>query len=154
MDVFHAKVKGRGVKGANNEGIWVYKGSNPALQPFAQEGEEAPGAAGVRFKRFLNVSLMTNRGPLFTAELEEEGVQPKAARSTGLWATDKFGTLHLLLRTGDLIDGRTVRSFQTLEVISGSAAQQRAWSASVPGSIVSRCFFEDGTDAIILLKVP
>lgn len=153
-DVFLGRISGPQVRKSNDQGIWIYQGDAPALNLLAREGSEAVGCNGAVFKSFLSVTLIKGRGPLFTATVSGGSPRVKAGTDTGLWATDLDGALRLLLREGEDIGGRTLKHFDVLEVVPGSPAQQRAWTKAALDHVVMRCFFTDGSQAIVQLVIP
>ncbi|MDB6151943.1 MAG: 3-carboxymuconate cyclase, partial [Chthoniobacteraceae bacterium] len=146
ITAFEASVKGSSIK----TGIWAVKEGGPVYLVAAQ-GAIPPGADGARFKEFQSVSVVEGRGPLFKATLKSARKSP----DEGLWATDSNGTLRLLIRTGDVIDNKTLRTFSILEAVPHSMAQRRAWSVEDPAAtLIYIGYFTDGTSAVLTATIP
>jgi hypothetical protein len=145
LAAFEATVQG--APAGTNQGIWsATTGGNLAL--VARKGDAAPGAEGRRFGRFKSLSVIDAQGPIFTASLAP-------GNETGCWATDSYGNLQLLARTGTVIDGKTIRSFDVLTAVPGSHGQRRAWAETTDGALVLfRARFTDGTQGLITISVP
>ena len=59
-----------------------------------------------------------------------------------------------LFREGDVINGRTLSSFNVLGIVNGSPGQRRAWTESAEPALAWRAFFTDGSSAIVKTTVP
>jgi Bacterial Ig domain len=130
-----------------NTGIWSAIGEDE-LRLVARKGMPAPGADGMLFREFQSLSTVDNFGPFFTACLSPGDIR-------GCWATDSSGALRLLLRTGETIEGRTVRSFHVLTSVRGSEGQRRSWAGTAYGAkVVFRVVFEDAREALITASIP
>jgi hypothetical protein len=70
----------------------------------------------------------------------------------GLWATDSFGALRLLIREGDAIGSSTVKSFTVLSSVPGSPAQTRSFNGG--GSVVVRVTDATMAQHLVLIAVP
>ncbi|MHA3775569.1 DUF7453 family protein [Verrucomicrobiota bacterium sgz303538] len=134
--------------------FWRGNGFNGLL---AREGDPAPGADGALYGSFVSVALPDGAtGPIFVAKLLSAKTGPAgrvtARNDLGLWAADTAGVARLLLREGDLLDGKTIASFVALPVVLSSAAQARSYNDA--GTIAVRVTFSDGSQAIVRLGVP
>jgi hypothetical protein len=59
------------------------------------------------------------------------------------------------MRTGELLEGKTIRSFDVLSTVPGSAGQRRAWADTPYGAVVIfRVYFTDGTQGIATVSIP
>ena len=65
---------------------------------------------------------------------------------------DPTGNLQLLFRTGDVVSGKTVRSFHVLKAVTGSVGVTRSFNDS--GDVIWRAAFTDGTTAIVKTAIP
>lgn len=74
-----------------------------------------------------------------------------AANDVGLWATDSFGALRLLLREGDPIGTAKVKSFIVLPTVRGSAAQRRSFSG---GRVIVKATDTAGAQHLVQVAVP
>jgi hypothetical protein len=152
VDAFPATLSGISTTGANDASLWWWHGGAPALSLLAREGSAAPG--GGRWKSFISLTSIARRGPAFTATLAIDGAAITPANDKGLWAINSAGGLRRLVREGDVINGRTLLTFNVLGVVNGSAGQRRAWSESGDPALAWRAFFTDGTTAIVTTTVP
>jgi 2',3'-cyclic-nucleotide 2'-phosphodiesterase (5'-nucleotidase family) len=149
-----------GIANTNNDGLWHYD-PETGLTLLAREGAQPPeGPAGAQWKSFPSIAAPEgDRGPLFIATMQSRtgtaspgpgGVTE--ANDTGLWALDTFGALRLVLREGDTIGTRTVRSFEVLSNVLGSPGHTR--SVNRGGSVVVRTFDGSGAQYILRIEVP
>jgi hypothetical protein len=146
----------QGASASENAGLWAESGgANPTLQLVARKGSPPPGAAGTKIKAFQSVSVLEGRGPMFTAKLSSAGSRVTAANDQGLWATDSSGALQLIVREGDQVAGKTLRTFKLLDAIPGSPGQRRSWTTSDPAAtLIYLAYFTDSTSAIVTTTVP
>ncbi len=80
-----------------------------------------------------------------------QGVGITTANDVGLWATDYFGDLRLLLREGDAIGSTTVRNFTVLSNVLGSPAQARYNDS---GNVIVKVTDAAGAQHLVLIAVP
>jgi len=142
--------------GRNVVGIWSQtSGDADGLKLGAQRGGAADGVAGATFARFQSLSVVEGTGPLFVADFapNESGASESSAR--GCWAIGSDGAVHLLVRTGESIEGHLLRNFDLLAFVRGSPGQRRAWAsnATIP-SVIYRALFSDGSEAILTATIP
>jgi sugar lactone lactonase YvrE len=137
-------------------GIWSTSGGSLAL--VAQQGTQAPGCAtGVKFLAFTELALdnVNGGGVLFLATLSGTGVT--AANNTAIFCVDNNGTLQLVVRTGDVIGGKTITAlaFLPAETTTNAlvAGQERSFSAST-GDLVYNATFSDKSTAIFNVVFP
>ena len=160
---FRAVVSGPGVDESNDEGIWA--GTVNDLKLVARAGSHAPGTpAGVNFETFFpwNGALQLNvRGQsVFTAFLMGDDVI-FGQNSIGIWATDITGALHLIARTGDLLevlpgDVRTILDLSFVNDGTGNS-DGRASGINDRGQIVFWAKLAGGDEGIFvsnLVAVP
>jgi uncharacterized delta-60 repeat protein len=148
---FPATLKGDGLRGATAQSLW-WQPAGGELGLIAQGGAEPPGVPGGQWKTFTSLALLANRGAIFTATLApgKGGVTP--ATANGVWAADFTGTLHLLFRTGDTIDGKELKSFTLLRAVPGSEGVTRSFNDRA--QIVWRATFAGNETAIVTTEVP
>ncbi len=158
---FIATIKGNplaGITAANDAGIWHR--DNSLLSLVAREGAQpAEAPVGAQWKAFTSLALPEGNGPIFVATMHSKigTVSPgpggiTAANDTGLWATDSFGALRLLLQEGDAIGTSTVQSFVALSSVLGSPAQTLSFNNN--GSILVRATDATGVGHLLLITVP
>ena len=130
-------------------GVWSNVSGN--LAPFAMEGGQAPGCpAGATFAAFSQIVLPNHRGAIFLATLNANAAAG-VTRSTdvGIWATDSSGQLQLIVRTGDILNGKTVTA---LSFAPGSC-QSRNFAPST-GDLVYIATFSDKSSGIFGVDLP
>ncbi len=158
---FLGTVKGGGATTVNNDGLWFQPDFAP-LMLIAREGDEAPAPAspGAKWKSFSSVALAGGEtGPLFTAFLQK-GLQGMAGpggvtsvNDFGLYCTDyNTGEVTELVREGQPLDGKTVKSFSVLKAAAGSAGSSRAFSAQ--HQVVLLVNFTDRSTGIVSITLP
>jgi uncharacterized delta-60 repeat protein len=144
-------------KPTENTGLWAYHTGNAAnsLQLLAREGSEPPGASGTIYASFDSISVLEGRGAVFIARLKSNANIVSAKNDRGCWAVASDGSLRLLCRESEEINGKTVRSFDLLGSVRGSPGQRRAWaSGDATPSLVYRATYTDGSKAILCVAVP
>jgi mono/diheme cytochrome c family protein len=150
---FSATLKGGTVKGLAATTIW-WKPAGGALTLLAQggarPGNDLPPAA--QWKTFPLLAIAANRGPIFTATLVPGKGGVTAATASGVWATDFNDATRLLFRTGDMIGGKTLKSFTLLNASVGSLGVTRSFNNDA--EVVWLATFTDKTTAIIRTTVP
>jgi hypothetical protein len=138
-----------------NIGLWC--NSSGSLTRVAQTGGQAPGCAtGVTFSAFTELALdnvdgaTQQGGTVFLATLIGTGVT--TTNNTGIFAVDDTGTLRLIVRTGDVLNGKTITAlaFLPAETSTGNApvnGQGRGLSPST-GDLIYNATFSDKSTAI------
>lgn len=114
-----------------------------------------PGVGIVRTSRwtsFKSIALPANSGPVFTATLQVGVGSIDATNAFGIWAVNSLGEPQLLIREGDLLGTRTIRTLTVLNRIAGSPAQTRSYNSA--GVLVVRATFTDDTQAILSVALP
>jgi hypothetical protein len=146
---------------ATDVGLWC--DSTGPLLLVAQTGGQAPGCpAGVKFLAFTELALddvdgaTQNGGTIFLATLTGTGVT--SANNMGIFAVDDTGTLRLIVRTGDVLEGETITalSFLPAEPSTGNApvnGQARSFSPG-SGDLIYNATFSDKSEAIFNVVFP
>lgn len=141
---------------ASSTGIWST--DSGALMLVAQQGDAAPGCpVGVTFASFPELALngaggVANRGGvIFLAKLA--GVSVTAANNLGIFAVDRTGTLRLIVRTGDVLNGKTIASLTFLPAETLVNGQARSFAPST-GDLVYNATFSDRSQAIFNVVFP
>lgn len=122
-------------KAGTTKGIWAKSGS--PLRKVALAGETAPGTEA-SFADFVSAAA-TQSGVFFTAKLR--GATP--ATDFGLWHTTEAAT-QLLLRDGQSVEGKVVKSFQTMVPSKGLSGHGRHGDDAMPVKLI----FVDGSTAL------
>lgn len=150
---FVSKVVGGNTKGTNNTIVWWSPDSATGLIALARTGDQAAECAeGARWNRFLSLAHPGgNTGPLLLATLAKGG-GVSASNDCGLWGVDSTGALRLLLREGDQIGGKLIKSFSVLEAVPGSKGVTRAFNSNA--SVVVLITLTDGSSAIVKTQLP
>jgi hypothetical protein len=152
-----ATVKGDGVIPANDTGIW-WGSPSAAPQLVAREGDEPAGVPGAQWLSFTSLALADGATfqkasrPLFVARLKAGTGGATTASDVGLWAVDSAGRLRLVVREGDVIAGKTVRTFTVLSVVPGSPGQTRSFNSQ--GQVIYRAVFTDASQALVQVQMP
>jgi uncharacterized delta-60 repeat protein len=121
--------------------------STKALQVAAQTGTPAPGLpAEVSIKSFLAFDG-NGTDTFFTATLQ--GTSVSSQNSLALCATLGSGTVHILARKGDLVNGKQIATIGTFLSSPGTAADGR-WRGD-PTDFGVRLSFTDKSQAICLI---
>lgn len=144
-------VAGQGVSRKNSAALfWAPPGGAPKI--VARVGGLEDGASGQRWERLRKVALGDSAvGPVFTASLVTGKGGGLAATIEGAWAVDSSGSLHLLFRDRDTIDGRTLSTFSVLTASVGTPA--RAGTNS-HGVVVWLGRFSGGATRIMKTFIP
>jgi len=118
----------------------------------ARSGEVAT-ADGATFKAVKSVEVRSSF-VAFTATLNVGSGTPKttAATDTGIWVYENgLGEPVLMLREGQTIDGRKIKTLTALDSSAGSRGQGRGWlvvNGTTP-RVQARVVYADGTQAIV-----
>ncbi len=149
-----------GIGATNNDGIWRSDSTN-GLSLVAREGAQPPEApAGAQWKKFSSLALPEgSRGPIFVAAMHNKTgtVSPgpggiTTANDVGLWATDSFGSLRLLLQEGDTMGTSIVKTFAVLSSVTGSPAQTRSFNGG--GGVIVKVTDTLGAQHLVHIAVP
>ncbi|HZJ17091.1 MAG TPA: hypothetical protein VFD27_18700, partial [Chthoniobacteraceae bacterium] len=132
-------------------GVFAKYGDEP-FSTVATLATNPPGVPlAVRWKSFTSVAAPGGGlGPLFIATLQGVGVEP--GNDKGLWVVDTTGTLRCLVREGDQVAGRTVKTFNILRAVPGTPGVTRAFNAQT--QIVWLATFWDGSTALVETAIP
>ncbi|MGA3171493.1 MAG: choice-of-anchor tandem repeat NxxGxxAF-containing protein [Chthoniobacteraceae bacterium] len=128
-------------------GIWSNSGGSPAL--IAQQGGQAPGCpTGASFKLFNAFALPDQGGVIFLATLNTKAAAGvSSANNMGIWAVDGTGVLRLIVRKGDIVNGKTISSLSFLPIIAHVSGQTRNFGQGT-GNLIYQATFSDKTSAI------
>lgn len=100
----------------------------------------------------LAISGGANGGPLFYATMAQGYGGVDTTNDAGLWAVDSTGALRLLVREGDIVGGKALKSFTALTGVSGSPGVTRSFNNA--GQIIYHATFLDGSTALVTVQVP
>ena len=139
-----------GAATAANTGIWCNGTGTLAL--VAKQGGTVPGCfAGVTFASFTELALDNAGGAIFSATLTGPGVT--TANNTGIFAVDATGTLQLIVRPGDVLNGKTITALAFLPSMSLVNGQTRSFSPST-GDLIYTATFADHSQSIFNVVFP
>jgi hypothetical protein len=145
MLAFEAALAGES-KQSNSEILFKIGMANPSVA--ARKGDPAPGVGGKVFHEFQSLSMIDGHGVLLTASLAP-------GKQRGCWGMDPGRVLRLLLRDGETIEGKTIRSFEVLTNVRGSEGQRRAWAGpSNLRKVTFHAVFTDGSDGLLTVVIP
>jgi hypothetical protein len=144
-----------GVTSSTSTGIWTTDAINLAIMQVARQGSQAPGCpAGATFASFSQLVLPNQNGVVFLGTLNVSSTAGVTSNNnTGIWAVDNNGTLQLIVRTGDILNGKTVTALQFLPSPAYVSGTSRSFSAAT-GDLVYLATFSDKSTAIFNVVFP
>jgi hypothetical protein len=136
-------------------GIWATSANLASLALVAQQGTQAPGCpAGANFASFTELTLPDQGGAVFMATLTTSSTAGvTSSNSTGVWAVDDSGNLQLIVRTGDILNGKTVTALQFLPGPTYVNGTSRSFSTAT-GDLVYLATFSDKSTGIFNVVFP
>ncbi len=135
-----------GVPPAKNKA--VVSDTSGTLAIIARAGDPAPGAGGATFKSFKAVSLSADGVAIFAQLTGGIGAaKTTTANDYGLWAQDATQSLTLVLREGQLVGTRTIKTLLAYRPGLGSTGQGRGWHTTSAMQSLAR--FTDKTQAVL-----
>ena len=142
-------------------GIWCDNGDPTMLQLIAQQGSQAPGCpAGATFATLDELALADQGGPnnqggvIFRGTLNvDTAAGVSTTNNTGIWAVDTSGTLQLIVRTGDVLNGKIITALSFLSSPAYVNGTTRSLVEST-GDLVYLATFSDGSTAIFNVVFP
>jgi hypothetical protein len=158
---FRAELIGSGTDRTNGAGIW--SNESGSLRPVVRLGDPAPGSNGKVFGNFDDLMLNATGQVAFRGFITDPGqiydCCSGAVTIKGLWAEDKAGDLHLIVREGGQIevapgDNRTVESFwyaQDRDVLINGDGD--SYSFNGRGQFAFVAYFTDGTGGVFVSDV-
>jgi kumamolisin len=137
-----------------SSGIWATGGNASSLALIAQQGTAAPGCpAGATFATFTGLALPDVSGPVILGTLNTSSTAGvTSSNNTGIWAVEN-NQLQLIVRTGDILNGKTVTALQFLPSPAIVNGQDRSFSAAT-GDLVYLATFSDKSTAIFNVVFP
>ncbi|MDB6154396.1 MAG: hypothetical protein JWL90_2849, partial [Chthoniobacteraceae bacterium] len=134
--------------------LW-WKPAGGALKLLAREGAQPPGTpTGVRWKTFTSLALRggVNGAPLFYAQLASGKGGVNAGNDFGIWAVNSLGELQLLVREGDMIGDKKIKTITVLTAVSGSPGVTRSFNNAQ--SVIYRATFTNNSQAVLTATIP
>ncbi len=158
---FRARVAGPSITAANDVAVFALDDVG-YLGMVVREGDAAPGTpAGVTFGAFQGLPaasvspVMNAAGQVaFLATVTGPGVS--GANDLGIWATDPYDVMHLVVREGQAVEVAPgdVRTVGVLRPITGTGGSNgRHTSFNDNGRLVFRADFTNGTSGILIADV-
>jgi hypothetical protein len=156
---------GDGINYSNNTGLWTEGGGN-GLRLLAREGDQVPDLSdGIHFGEFYfsdSPILNANGQSAFTARLTGVGID--SSNNMSILAEDMTGNVHLIARTGNLLDVSDDPMNPDMRTIGALSFQTRsgnddgkASGFNDRGQLAFWARFTDGTEGIFvsnLVAVP
>ena len=154
---FWAALSGSGVNLTNSNSIW--SDVSGSLRLIARDGDPAPGTGpGIvfstpnSFSTFSPVPTINARGQIaFVGHVSGPGVNELSDR--GIWATDSFGTLRLVVRKGQSLEvaPNEFRTIQFLSFATGASTSENSQLGfNDRGQVVFHAAFTDGTSGVFV----
>ena len=142
-------------------GIWASDGTAGSLGLVARQGSQAPGCpTGATFSTFTELALgdqggATNKGGvIFLGTLNTNATaNVTSANNTGVWAVDTSGDLQLIVRTGDILDGKVITALSFLPGPLYVNGNSRSFTQGT-GDLVYLATFSDKSTAIFNVQFP
>ena len=132
----------------------VWSNSSGALSLVGRQGSQAPGCpAGVTFGGFTSLALPDQGGVVFLATLNSNAAGVTQANTMGIWAVDTNGKLQLIVREGDILDGKTITGLSFLPKLSYAGGQSRNF-APATGDLLYEAMFSNRTSGIFEVIFP
>ena len=75
-----------------------------------------------------------------------------ASNVLGIWAVDSAGSLRVVIREGDIVEGKKLRSFVALSATPGSLGVTRSFNNRA--KLIYRATFTDGASAVVETTIP
>jgi formylglycine-generating enzyme required for sulfatase activity len=149
---FVAQLVGSGVDSTNRFGIWVER-PGEGLGLLARTGSQSPGVpAGAVYSSFgMGALALNNAGQIaFASFLTGGGVT--TGNSQGIWATNRNGSLQLIVRSGEPLEVAPgdVRILRSLSVHSINADGHGGSFLNSAGQVAFRGTFTDGSSGIFV----
>lgn len=147
--------------------ILASRASGGQPQIVARSGTAAPDTDGGMFSGFTSVALPDDSTtPVFVASMLTKtpsagpGLPATApgpggvttANDTGLWAVDSSGALHLLLREGQTLSSKVVKSFVVLANVPGSPGESRSFNSH--RQVLVKVTFDDKSMTLLQIGIP
>lgn len=145
---------GGAVQPTEKDTLW-WKPSSEPLRLVARAGTHAEGTpSGALWKTFFGIGLSggANGAPLFIATLAPGAGGVTNSNDTGLWAVDSYGSLHLIVREGSVIAGKTVSYIDALTPVPRSKAVTRTFNNT--GLVTFKVRYTDFTQSVITVQLP
>ncbi len=152
---FRSYLGGPGVQPqVNNEALWLW--SPDGLSLICRAGDHAPGTSeGVVFRTMISPALNSVGQVAFYASLVGTGVA--GDNISGIWATNRDGSVCLVARDGDLLQvgPGDFRRIAELDFLSSSGGEDgRPMAINDLGQVVFRAHFDDGSYGVFIADVP
>ena len=142
---FPAKEKdGAGVQTLS---LW-WKPATGSLTEIANMNSEPPSATGSTYKAFNALAIAD--APLYYAQIQ--GGTVTADTDFALFAVNTGGSVSKIVREGDVVSGKTIKSFTVLSIVGGSAGVTHSFNAN--RQVAYSAKFTDGTSGIIITTIP
>lgn len=131
---------------AENDQVLFVGLNEGAPEPMVRKGQEVPGLPGVRLKSFLTLDGNGDT-TFFSGKLAGAGVN--GSNSTAIFAASPTVGFKMMVRKGQMVDGKQVKIIATLVGTAGTLAEGR-WRGG-PDDLGVRLTFTDKSHALYLI---
>ena len=134
-------------RGQSNDALPENGGHFPPAGAFIARAGDVATVDGATFKSFKSVEVRDGYiGFTATLNLKTGSPATTAVNDTGIWVSTGAGTPILMLREGQEVEGRKVKSFIALDSSAGSRGQGRGWLVVLGDTprVQARVVFSDG----------
>ena len=140
--------------GIKTESLW-WKPASGSLSEIARLTDQPPSTtSGGVYRAFKSLALTTgsNGAPIYYAQLTQGLGGVDATNDFGLFAVNSGNTVSKIVREGDVIGGKTVKTLTVISSVSGSIGVTHSFNSN--RRICYLALFADGTNAIITTVIP
>jgi hypothetical protein len=146
---FQARFRSAGITDA---GIFMLRGDSPLATVTTLTTPPPDVQPGAKWESFVSLaSIGGGVGPVFYGLLEQS-TRVTAANNAGVWGVNASGELRSIIREGDQIAAKQVKSIQVLNAPNGIPGGTRSFNWNQ--QLVWKATFTDQTSAIVLTTVP
>lgn len=140
--------------GIKTASLW-WKPASGSLSEIARLTDQPPSTtSGGVYRAFKSLALTTgsNGAPIYYAQLTQGVGGVDATNDFGLFAVNSGNTVSKIVREGDVIGGKTVKTLAVISAVGGSLGVTHSFNSN--RHICYRALFADGTSAIITTVIP
>lgn len=140
--------------GIKTASLW-WKPASGSLSEIARLTDQPPSTtSGGVYRAFKSLALTTgsNGAPIYYAQLTQGVGGVDATNDFGLFAVNSGNTVSKIVREGDVIGGKTVKTLTVISSVGGSLGVTHSFNSN--RQICYHALFADGTSAIITTVIP
>ena len=135
-------------------GVWANTSGAMSLVALTQAA--APDTNGALFSDFVRLALPAQGGAIVVADLAPGTGDATPSNDQGIWAVNRAGELHKVVRTGDIVTvngiDRTISTLSMFDPTPEVAAQPACYNSA--GNLIYKATFNDGTSALFEVTFP